>query len=45
MWSSTMQDQFLDDVTLRDIKDALGISVKKISSTPEGVIKGISEII
>ncbi len=40
-----MQDQFLDDVTLQDIKDALGIPVKKISSTPEGIIKGISEII
>ena len=36
-------DKFLDDVTLSDIKDALGISTKKISSTPEGLIKGISE--
>jgi putative radical SAM enzyme (TIGR03279 family) len=40
-----MQDQFLDDVTLQDIKDALGIPVKKIGSTPEGIIKSISEII
>ncbi|HMK50132.1 MAG TPA: DUF512 domain-containing protein [Thermodesulfovibrionales bacterium] len=39
------KDRFLDDVTLQDIKDALGIPVKKISSTPEGIIKGISEII
>jgi len=36
-------DRFLDDVTLNDIKDALGIHVKKISSTPEGLIKGIFE--
>ena len=36
-------DKFLDDVTLSDIKDALGIYIKKISSTPEGLIKGISE--
>lgn len=37
------EDKFLDDVTLSDIEDALGICVKKISSTPEGLIKGISE--
>jgi putative radical SAM enzyme (TIGR03279 family) len=37
------EDRFLDDVTLNDIKDALGIYVKKINSTPEGLIKGISE--
>ena len=40
-----IQDRFLDNVTLQDIKDALGIPIKKISSTPEGIIKGISEII
>ena len=37
------EDRFLDDVTLNDLKDALGISTKRISSTPEGLIKGISE--
>lgn len=39
------QDRFLDDVTLPDIKETLGIPAKKIVSTPEGLIKGITEII
>jgi putative radical SAM enzyme (TIGR03279 family) len=39
------QDRFLDDVTLPDIKETLGIPAKKIGSTPEGLIKGITEII
>jgi putative radical SAM enzyme (TIGR03279 family) len=37
------QDRFLDNVTLDDMQEALGIPVKKIVSTPEGLIKGISE--
>jgi putative radical SAM enzyme (TIGR03279 family) len=37
------QDRFLDNVTLDDMQEALGIPVKKISPTPEGLIKGISE--
>lgn len=37
------QDRFLDNVTLDDMQEALGIPVKKIASTPEGLIKGISE--
>ncbi len=32
---------FLDDITLEDMEEALGTSVKKIESTPEGLIKGI----
>jgi putative radical SAM enzyme (TIGR03279 family) len=32
---------FLDDITLKDMEEALGTSVKKIESTPEGLIKGI----
>ena len=34
-----VQDRFLDNVTLHDIKEALGIPVRKISSTPEGLIE------
>ncbi len=37
------QDRFLDNVTLDDMQEALGIPVKKIVATPEGLIKGISE--
>ena len=35
------EDIFLDDITLKDMEEALGTSVKKIESTPEGLIKGI----
>jgi len=34
---------FLDDVTLRDVEEALGIPAKKIESTPEGFVRGITE--
>jgi putative radical SAM enzyme (TIGR03279 family) len=34
---------FLDDITLKDIEEALGIPVRKIKSTPDGLIKGIAE--
>lgn len=35
------ENMFLDDITLKDMEEALGTSVKKIESTPEGLIKGI----
>lgn len=34
---------FLDDITLNDMEEALGIPARKIKSTPEGLIKGIIE--
>ncbi|MGB9716302.1 MAG: DUF512 domain-containing protein [Thermodesulfovibrionales bacterium] len=34
-------DIFLDDIKLKDMEDALKIPVKKIASTPEGLIEGI----
>jgi putative radical SAM enzyme (TIGR03279 family) len=37
------ENVFLDDITLKDMEEALGISVKKIESTPEGLMKGIDE--
>jgi len=37
------ENRFLDDITLNDVEEALGIPVKKIKSTPEGLIKGITE--
>jgi putative radical SAM enzyme (TIGR03279 family) len=37
------RDRFLDNVTLDDMQEALGIPVKKIVPTPDGLIKGISE--
>ena len=37
------EDMFLDDITLGDMEEALGTSVKKIESTPEGLIQGITE--
>jgi NifB/MoaA-like Fe-S oxidoreductase len=36
-------NKFLDDITLDDMEEALGISVQKIDSTPEGLVKGIVE--
>lgn len=35
------ENVFLDDITLKDMEEALGTAVKKIESTPEGLIKGI----
>lgn len=35
------EDMFLDDFTLKDMEEALGMPVRKIESTPEGLIKGI----
>ncbi|OIP60524.1 MAG: hypothetical protein AUK38_03290 [Nitrospirae bacterium CG2_30_41_42] len=37
------ENRFLDDITLNDIEEALGIPARKIKSTPEGLIKGIIE--
>jgi len=36
-------DIFLDDVSLRDLGESLGIKVKPIESTPEGIIRGIRD--
>jgi putative radical SAM enzyme (TIGR03279 family) len=37
------EDRFLDDVTLPDMEEALKIPVRKISATPEGLLKGLAE--
>jgi len=37
------ENKFLDDITLDDMEEALGIPAKKIVSTPEGLMKGIVE--
>ncbi len=36
------EDMFLDDITLKDMEEALGLPMKKIESTPEGLIRGIA---
>ncbi len=36
------EDRFLDDISLSDVGDALGIRAMKIASTPEGLIKGLA---
>lgn len=36
-------DMFLDNVTLNDIEESLGIRVKAFDSTPEGVLRGIQD--
>ncbi|MBI5187878.1 MAG: DUF512 domain-containing protein, partial [Nitrospirae bacterium] len=33
---------FLDDITLKDIEEALDVPARKIKSTPEGLIKGVT---
>lgn len=38
-----MEDMFLDDINLKDMEDTLNMPVKKIASTPEGLIKAITE--
>jgi len=38
-------NKFLDDITLADMEQALGIPVRKIDSTPEGLLKGIDEVV
>jgi len=37
------ENMFLDDITLKDMEEALGTTVKKIESTPEGLVRGIVE--
>jgi len=37
------EDRFLDNLTLRDIEEALGIPVRKIASTPDGLVNGLSQ--
>jgi len=37
------ENKFLDDITLDDMEEALGIPAKKIVSTPEGLLKGLVE--
>ncbi|MBE0426078.1 MAG: DUF512 domain-containing protein [Nitrospirae bacterium] len=36
-------DKFLDDISINNVGETLGIPAKKIKSTPEGLLKGISE--
>ncbi|MDI6744693.1 MAG: DUF512 domain-containing protein [Thermodesulfovibrionales bacterium] len=38
------EDVFLDDISRKDVEDALGIKVKVIESTPEGIMKGMEGI-
>lgn len=35
------KDTFLDNVTLKDLEEALGMRVMPIESTPEGLLKGV----
>ena len=37
------ENRFLDDITLQNMEEALGLPVKRICSTPEGFIRGITE--
>lgn len=37
------EDRFLDNVTLRDIEEALGVPARKIAATPDGLINGLAE--
>jgi putative radical SAM enzyme (TIGR03279 family) len=37
------KNRFLDNISINDMEEALGIPAKKIKSTPEGLIKGIAE--
>ena len=34
---------FIDNVTLKDMEESLGIRVKPVASTPEGLLKGIED--
>jgi hypothetical protein len=36
------EDRFLDNITLRDLEEALGMPARKIASTPDGLINGLS---
>jgi NifB/MoaA-like Fe-S oxidoreductase len=37
------ENMFLDGITLKDMEEALGTAVKRIESSPEGLVKGIVE--
>jgi len=37
------EDRFLDNITLHDVEEALGIPARKIASTPDGLIDGLSQ--
>ncbi|MBI4682117.1 MAG: DUF512 domain-containing protein [Nitrospirae bacterium] len=36
-------DMFLDNVTLKDLEESLGMHVKVIEPTPDGILKGITD--
>jgi putative radical SAM enzyme (TIGR03279 family) len=36
-------DMFLDDLTLKDVEECLGMRVRAIEPTPEGLLKGITD--
>jgi putative radical SAM enzyme (TIGR03279 family) len=37
------RDVFLDDVTVKDMENALGLKTVVVESTPEGLLKGVAE--
>lgn len=37
------EDVFLDDVTVKEVRDALGINTLVIEATPDGLIKGLED--
>lgn len=37
------ENRFLDNITLHDVEEALGIPARKIASTPDGLIDGLSQ--
>ncbi len=37
------EDKFLDDISISELEEAVGVPAKKIESTPEGLVKGILE--
>lgn len=37
------ENKFLDDITLDHMEESLGITVRKINSTPDGLVKGLFE--
>jgi putative radical SAM enzyme (TIGR03279 family) len=39
------EDIFLDNITLKDMEESFNIPVKKIKSTPEGLIEGIASAV
>jgi putative radical SAM enzyme (TIGR03279 family) len=38
------ENRFLDDITLYDVEEALGIPARKIESTPEGFVRAMAEV-